>query len=92
MRVNLLPEDLNLDPYLLHPTSIYTRGVTTTPRVRSDNALFFFFFFDNMHFSPFCDWPIISHSLALSSSAFRPLQFIFLLPKARKEKQLRYRN
>ena len=88
MRVNLLPEDLNLDPYLLHPTSIYTRGVTTTPRVRSDNALFF----DNMHFSPFCDWPIISHSLALSSSAFRPLQFIFLLPNARKETQLGYRN
>ena len=86
MCVNLFSEDLNPGYCLPHPTSIYTYGVTTTPRVRNDNELFFF---DNIHFSPFCDWPIISRSLALSSSAFRPLQFIFLLPNARKEKQLR---
>ena len=26
-------ENLNPDPYLLHPTSTYTRGMTITPRV-----------------------------------------------------------
>ena len=33
MRVKLPPGDLNPDPCPQHPTSIYTYGVTTTPRV-----------------------------------------------------------
>ena len=34
MCVKLPSIDLNLDPYPLHPTSIYTCGVTITPMVR----------------------------------------------------------
>ena len=33
MCVKLPPGDLNPDPYSPHPTSIYTYGVTITPRV-----------------------------------------------------------
>ena len=33
MCVKLLPEDLNLDPYLPHPTSTYTCEVTIAPRM-----------------------------------------------------------
>ena len=33
MCVKLPPRDLNLGPYPPHPTSMYTCGVTTTPRV-----------------------------------------------------------
>ena len=35
MCVKLPPGDLNLGPYPPHPTSTYTCGVTTAPRVRS---------------------------------------------------------
>ena len=34
--MKLSPGDLNPDPYPPHPTSIYTCGVTTAPKVRGD--------------------------------------------------------
>ena len=34
MCMKLSPGDLNSDPYPPHPTSTYTCGVTTAPRVR----------------------------------------------------------
>ena len=37
MCVKLPPRDLNPDPYPLHPTSTYTCGVTTAPRVYGGN-------------------------------------------------------
>ena len=39
MCVKLHPEDLNPGPYHPHPTSIYTCGVTTTPRVRGGDKI-----------------------------------------------------
>ena len=38
MCVKLPPGDLNPDTYPLHPTSIYTCGVTTVSRVRVDQT------------------------------------------------------
>ena len=40
MCVKLPPGDLNLSPYPLHPTSIYTGVVTTAPMVRSGMSVF----------------------------------------------------
>ena len=37
MCVKLISGDLNLDPYLPHPTSTYTCEVIFTPRVHSSN-------------------------------------------------------
>ena len=36
MCVKLIPGDLNLDPYLSHPTSTYTCKVTTTLKVHGN--------------------------------------------------------
>ena len=40
MYVKLLLENLNPDPYLLHPISIYTCEVTTAPKVCGGVNLF----------------------------------------------------
>ena len=41
MCVKLSPENLNLGPCPLHPTSTYTCGVTTVLRVRSGSCNIF---------------------------------------------------
>ena len=43
MYVKLFSGDLNSDLCLLHPTSIYTCGVTTAPRVCGGTFFFLFF-------------------------------------------------
>ena len=42
MCVKLPSRDLNPDPYPPHPTSIYTYGVTTAPRVRGEQYFNFY--------------------------------------------------
>ena len=39
MCVKLSFRDLDLDPYLPHPTSIYIYGMTTAPRVHSGHSI-----------------------------------------------------
>ena len=41
MYMKLPLRDLNPNPYSPHPTSIYTCGVTTSPRVRGGETLIF---------------------------------------------------
>ena len=37
--MKLPPEDLNPDSYSLHPTSIYTCGMTTAPKVYGNSHI-----------------------------------------------------
>ena len=52
--MKLPPGDLNSSPCPPHPTSSYTYGVTTAPRVRGDNKLFFS---NNLFFKIICAFP-----------------------------------
>ena len=45
MCVKLPPEDLNPDPYPLHPINTYTCGVTIAPKVCSGNWILFITFY-----------------------------------------------
>ena len=79
MCVKFPPEDLNPNPCPLHPTSIYTCGVTIAPRVHRGTisfhyhafTLFFFFFFFENHLYTFLSPTVIYIENTYNTNALR---------------------